>query len=166
MRNRLIIRKTFTWTLDGLHRYRCTSACARTCMRMCEGLGQHRNLNVCWFSPPVCSWLSNHEFLSATIKITKDVYLSAKTCQLTTEPTAQSSVWPAGPCNFPARGLEPVRPSAMMSLPISSLCLNDRPFICASALSSDTTLMALTSCKLRQLAVWERERACVGVWAC
>lgn len=35
----------------------------------------------------------------------------------------------------------------------SSLYLNDRPFICLSALSSYMTLMALTSCKPQQLAV-------------
>lgn len=75
--------------------------------------------------------------------------------------TAWVIVWPAGLCTFSTRGLEPVCPSAIMGLPNRSLCLNDRPFICVSGLSSDTTLMALTSCKLRQLAVWECEPACM-----
>ena len=48
----------------------------------------------------------------------------------------------------------------------SSLCLNDRPFICLSALSSYMTLMALTSCKPQQLAVWVHECVSVCVRVC
>lgn len=143
MCNHTIIRKTSGWTLDGLCRYKCTGDCVRV------NVFNHRSafgyttmtFNIYYY------WKIHDQLLS----------LQCKTHATVLETHRLTSPLPYRPVQTPCLrhptclSISDYKPSN------SSLCLNDRPFICVSALSSYMTLMALTSCKPQQLAVWVHE---------
>lgn len=143
MCNHTIIRKTSGWTLDGLCRYKCTGDCVRV------NVFNHRSafgyttmtFNIYYY------WKIHYQLLS----------LQCKTHATVLETHRLTSPLPYRPVQTPSLRHQTCLSISDYKPSNSSLCLNDRPFICVSALSSYMTLMALTSCKPQQLAVWVHE---------
>lgn len=143
-----------SWWIAQIQVYQCARACVRVCVFVClqdlaniKGFNHWRSLIFCFY---------RHHILTFMILVIKKIYLI-----LLLKMDRLSSASGCRPVQLPCQRLQTCLSISDYKPSNSSLCLNDRPFICASALSSYMTLMALTSCKLQQLAVWERECAWV-----